>query len=170
MTFSGVGIMRSLNGGFFGPNFLQPFLQGLAGIEPGSPEFEQYLLVAQTLVDSTDGANWAQWVGTPVLANQVVNDDTVPNLVPPLAGSEPMNALLGLASFNSTQMNPDGIRGVSRFLPPALHSALLLPTHPQITAEMQRQMVSFIASRGTAVVVGDPTDRSGRESPVTSAA
>lgn len=160
INVTGGGIFRSLNGGYFGPNFLQPFLKSLAGLEPGTPDYEQYLLVAQTLVDSADAINWGAELSArvPVIHNQVMNDDTVPNQVPgaPLAGSEALNRVMGLASFSSTQMNPEGLRGVARFLQPADHGSWLRPTYPAVTAEMQGQMASFIASGGTAVVVGNP--------------
>lgn len=157
---SSVGYMRTLNGGEFGTGFIQPFLSAFVGIEPGTPRFESYLLAAQTMVDSIDGANWAAALnakGTPVIHNQVIGDLVVPNLVPgAIAGSEVLNLLLGLQSYNSTQMNPNGLRGVARFLPPAVHSSLLLPTAPQVTAEMQGQAVTFIGSGGQAVVVSNP--------------
>jgi hypothetical protein len=153
-------LIRSLNEGRFGEQIFRPFLSALAGLEPGTPEFEQYVLVAQTLVDSTDGGNWAAEIPAemPIIHNQVIDDDTVPNTVPgaPLAGSEPMNRLLGLASYSSTQMNPDGLRGVARFLQPAEHGSWLSPTYPAVRAEMQGQTASFLASDGTAVVVGNP--------------
>ena len=66
-----------------------------------------------------------------------------------------MNRLLGLTSYSSTQMNPDGLRGVARFLQPAEHGSWLRPTYPAVTAEMQGQMASFIGSLGTFVNVGN---------------
>jgi hypothetical protein len=158
---TGGGMMRSLNGGHFGPDFVQPFLSALAGIEVGTPEFEQYLLVAQTLLDSGDSINWATDVAAkiPFIHNEVLEDGTVPNVVPgaPLSGSEALNRVMGLTSYSTTQMNPDGLLGVSRFLQPADHESLFRPIFPAVTAEMQGQMASFIASAGTAVVVGDPS-------------
>ena len=45
---------------------------------------------------------------------------------------------------------------VRRFVPPAEHVSWLCPTpSPAATAEMQKQFASFIASRGTAIVVED---------------
>ena len=160
LNVTGGGIVRSLDGGFFGPNFLQPFLNTLAGLEPGTADYEQYLLVAQTLVDSADGINWGAETASkmPVIHNQVMDDNVVPNLVTgaPLAGSEALNRVMGLASYSTTQMNPDGLRGVARFVQPAEHGSLLRLTYPAVTAEMQGQMASFIASGGTAVVVNNP--------------
>jgi hypothetical protein len=157
---TGGGMMRSLNGGHFGPDFVQPFLSAAAGIEVGTPEFEQYLLVAQTVIDSGDSINWATDLTAkiPFIHNEVLEDGTVPNVVPdaPLAGSEALNRVMGLTSYSTTQMNPDGLLGVSRFLQPADHESLFLPVYPVVTAEMQGQMASFIGSGGTTVVVGNP--------------
>jgi len=161
INVTGGGIFRSLNAGYFGPNFLQPFLESLAGLEPGTAEYEQYLLAAQTVVDSADSINWGAEAAArmPVIHNQVMQDDTVPNVVPgaPLAGSEALNRVMGLAGYSTTQMNPDGLNGVARFIQPAEHGSWLRPElYPAVTAEMQGQMASFIASGGTAVVVGNP--------------
>ena len=127
----------------------------------GTPEFEQYLLVAQTVIDSGDSINWATDVAAkmPFIHNEVLGDDTVPNVVPfaPLAGSEALNRVMGLSSYSSTQMNPDGLLGIARFLQPADHQSLLNPIYPAVTAEMQGQMASFIGSAGTTVVVGNPS-------------
>jgi hypothetical protein len=157
---TGGGLVRSLNGGWFGPNFLQPFLSGLAGLEVGTVEYEQYLLAAQTVMDPGDSINWAAELVSkiPVIHNEVIDDDTVPNVVPgaPLAGSEALNRIMGLASYSSTQANPEGLMGVSRFLQPAIHSSLFRPEYPAVTAEMQGQMASFIGSGGTFVNVGNP--------------
>ena len=160
LNVTGAGLMRSLNEGRFGPNLLQPFLKALAGVVPGTPEFEQFLWFSQTVVDSADSGNWAAEVPAemPIIHNQVMQDDTVPNQVPgaPLAGSEALNRLLGLESYSTTQANPDGLRGVARFLQPAEHGSWLRPTYPAVTAEMQGQMASFIGSLGTFVNVGNP--------------
>ncbi|MFC1689222.1 hypothetical protein ACFL07_06115 [Pseudomonadota bacterium] len=161
LNVTGGGIFRSLNAGYFGPNFLQPFLESLAGLVPGTAEYEQYLLAAQTVVDSADSINWGAEAAArmPVIHNQVMQDDTVPNVVPgaPLAGSEALNRVMGLAGYSTTQMNPDGLNGVARFIQPAEHGSWLRPeSYPAVTAEMQGQMASFIASGGTAVVVGNP--------------
>ena len=157
---TGGGLMRSLNGGHFGPDFVQPFLSAFAGIEPGTPEFEQYLLVAQTILDSADSINWGAELAAkiPIIHNQILEDGTVPNVVPgaPLAGSEALNRVMGLASYSTTQMNPDGLSGIARFLQPADHESLFVPVYPAVTAEMQGQMATFIASGGTFVEVGNP--------------
>jgi len=155
------GVMRVLNGGHFGPDYVQPFLSAFAGIEVGTPEFESYLLVSETVLDSANAINWAKELTTkivPFLHNQVQEDGTVPNVVPfsPLAGSEALNRILGLPSYSTTQANPDGFSGVARFMQPADHESLFRPIYPEVTAEMQGQMVTFIGSKGTFVEVGNP--------------
>lgn len=160
LNASGGGMMRSLNGGYFGPNFVQPILSALAGIEVGTPEFEQYLLIAQSVIDSGDSINWGAELAAkmPVIHNQVLDDDTVPNVIPgaPLAGSEALNRIMGLVSYGATQANPEGLRGVARFLQPAIHSSIFRPTYPAVTMEMQGQMASFFAGGGKFVQVNNP--------------
>jgi hypothetical protein len=86
----------------------------------------------------------------------VIGDTTVPNMVDgaPLAGSEAVNRTMGLVPYSSTQANPDGLHGVARFNK-GVHSSLFVPTFPDVTAEMQGQMASFIASGGTFVQVSN---------------
>jgi len=156
---TGGGIMRTFNGGHFGPDFVQPFLSAFAGVEVGTPEFETFLLIAQTVLDSSDSINWAAELAPkmPVVHNQVQEDGTVPNVVPgaPLAGSEALNRVMGLSSYSTTQASPEGLSAVARFQQPADHESLFVPVYPEVTAEMQKQMVTFIASKGTFVEVGN---------------
>jgi hypothetical protein len=63
---------------------------------------------------------------------------------------------MGLTSYSATQANPEGLLGVARYLQPADHESLFLPVYPFVTAEMQGQMASFIASGGTFVQVNNP--------------
>ncbi|MBT8061323.1 MAG: hypothetical protein HKO64_02465, partial [Xanthomonadales bacterium] len=90
-------LIRTGYAGSFGAR-IEAGLAG-AGILPGTTEFEQFLTVAQTTVDSGDGVNWATEAATkmPVIHNMVLNDDTVPNFVPgaPLAGSIAINNAMG---------------------------------------------------------------------------
>jgi len=153
------GVMRVLNGGHFGPDYVQPFLSAFAGIEVGTPEFEAYLLASETVLDSANPINWATdlAVKMPFLHNQVQGDGTVPNVVPfaPLAGSEALNKVMGLAGYSTTQARPEGFSGVARFVQPADHESLFRPIYPEVTIEMQSQMVTYIASKGTFVEVGN---------------
>ena len=63
---------------------------------------------------------------------------------------------MGLQAYSSTQFDPGGLDLVGRFVPPASHGSILSPaTSPAATAEMQKQLASFIATLGTTVVVED---------------
>lgn len=151
--------LRTAEAGVFGIRIRAAL--AAAGIQPGTATFEQFMTVGQTVLDAADPANWAHELTgrIPLIHNMVVGDDTVPNTVAgaPLAGNEGLNRLLGLASYSTTQVNPAGLRGVARFTPPAVHSSLFLPAaSPAATIEMQGQMASFHASRGTFVNVGNP--------------
>ena len=160
LSVGGGGIARLLNASeYYGPQ-IQGALKAAAGIEPGMPEYEQYLLLWQTMVDSADAINWSAEAAlfNNIVAHEVIGDDTVPNFVPtaPLSGTEPMIRAMGLTAYSSTQMDPNGLDLVGRFVPPASHSSWLDPSSsPAATVEMQKQFASFIASRGTAVVVED---------------
>ena len=67
-----------------------------------------------------------------------------------------MIQVMGLTPYSSTQVNPAGLDLVGRLVPPAVHSSFLDPTaSPAATMEMQKQLASFLASRGTTVVVED---------------
>jgi hypothetical protein len=156
LSVPGGGIARLLtNSEFYGPIF-NGQLAG-AGLLPGTADYELFLTVWQTAVDSADPLNWAleAVASNRILANEVINDDTIPNFVltAPLSGTEPLLALMGLQPYSSTIANPEGLQVVGRFLPPAIHSGLVNPEQPAITAEMQGQMASFIASFGTLVNV-----------------
>ena len=160
MSAGGGGLSRLLNASpTFGPA-IQAGLKAAAGIEPGMPEYEQFLLIWQTVVDSADAINWSAEVSrfNNVVVHEVINDQLIPNFVPgaPLSGTEPMIAAMGLEAYSSTQQNPNGLKVAGRFVPPADHGSLLSPAaSPAATAEMQKQMASFLVSRGTAVVVED---------------
>jgi hypothetical protein len=158
MSVGGGGIARLLNGSeYYGPR-IQAALKSLAGIEPGTADYESYLQTWQTVIESGDAINWAGEAArfNNIVVHEVIGDTDVPNFVFPMSGTEPMIAAMGLEAYSSTQQNPDGLRVVGRFVPPAVHASLLDPSaSPAATAEMQKQMASFLASRGKAVVVED---------------
>jgi hypothetical protein len=131
------------------------------GIFPGDPLFELYLTVGQTVSDAGDPVNWVRRAAMdkPVLLHEVIGDTVLPNFVPgaPLSGTEPLIRVAPLESFSDTQMNPEGLRSAARFVPPATHGSLQSPVSSlEATIEMQGQMASFLASDGTAVIVGNP--------------
>jgi hypothetical protein len=109
-------------------------------------------------MDSADPANWISEVADfkNVLLHEVVGDTVLPNFVAtaPLSGTEPLIRAAGLAAYSSTRMDPAGIDAAGRFVPPATHGSLLSPaSSSSATVEMQKQMASFVASLGKAVVV-----------------
>ena len=141
-----------------------PIVNGVlaqAGIEPGTADYEQFMLVWQTTFDSADPMNWsaAAATNTPIMLHEVINDQNIPNYVPtaPLAGTEPLIRIMDLTSYSTSQQSPDGLRSAARFVPPAEHAQILSPTFgsPAAYFEMQKQMASFIASHGGAIVVTD---------------
>jgi pimeloyl-ACP methyl ester carboxylesterase len=151
------GIARGLEASqTFGPRIRA----GLAavGVLPGTPDYEQFFIVFQTVIDSGDPINWSLEASlyNNVVLHEVIGDTVNPNFVPtaPLSGTEPMIRAMGLTSYSSTQSNPDGLTLAGRFLPPASHGSFLSPeTAPDTTVEMQKQMASFLATKGTTVVV-----------------
>lgn len=145
------------------PTFGPRIRAGLAaaGIMPGNPLFELYLTVGQSVIDSGDPINWIARtsLSKPTLMHEVIGDTVLPNAVAgaPLSGTEALIRTGNLAAFSTTQVNVDGLRVAARFIPPAIHSSLLLPTGSlAATLEMQGQMASFMASGGTLVSVGNP--------------
>lgn len=155
------GVARGLEASqTFGPSIRA----GLAanGVMPGSAAFEQFFTVFQTVIDSMDPVNWARETAefNSIVLQEVIGDTVVPNFVAsaPLSGTEPMIRIMGLEAYSTTRSSPDGLSLVGRFVPPASHGSLLSPaTSPAATAEMQAQMASFVASKGTTVVVGNDT-------------
>jgi hypothetical protein len=160
MSVGAGGVARFLNASeSYGP-LIQGTLKALAGIEPGTPDYESYLQAWQTVVESADAINWSAELTrhNDVVVHEVIGDRTVPNFVPgaPLSGTEPMIQAMGLKPYSSTQTNPAGVDLVGRFVPPASHGSFLSPADsPAATAEMQKQLGSFLASGGTTVVVED---------------
>jgi hypothetical protein len=166
LSVPGGGIARLLDGSAtFGPIIRA----GLAanGVDFGTPLYDQFMVAAQTVVDSGDPLNFniATAAGKRLLMQEVVgnggdipSDQVIPNSVPdaPLSGTEPLIAAYGLAPITETTQNPDGIRGATRFLQ-GEHGSLLDPSDfPLATLEMQGEMASMTASGGAAVVVTHP--------------
>ncbi|MBT8058448.1 MAG: hypothetical protein KJO33_02565 [Gammaproteobacteria bacterium] len=143
---------------FFGPT-IRAGLEQL-GVLPGTATYELFFTAMQSVLDSADPINWAAEAARlrNVVVHEVIGDMVLPNFVPaaPLSGTEPMIATMGLPPYSSTRQNPAGIDAAGRFVPPASHGSLLSPaTSPAATLEMQKQMASFFASDGTAIVVED---------------
>lgn len=148
----------------FGPEIVAGL--GAQGVEAGSADFNQFLLAAQSVVDSADPVNYVSNITKPSLMIEVVGDgvdastqdQVVPNRVPtaPLAGTEPWIALQGLNDVTGSGAVTGG-KGVMRFTS-GDHSSILLP-EPDLTTTvtMQEAMASFVATEGAAVSVSDET-------------
>ncbi|MCO7225415.1 hypothetical protein [Pleionea sp. CnH1-48] len=164
----GGGIARLLDASdSFGPRIRAGL--AAAGIEAGSPEYDQFMFAAQTVIDSGDPINTTTVAlanNIPTLMLRTLNDAVVPNNVAtaPLSGTDPLAAYLGLQPVAAENPGPvAGGRLLSRFNSGS-HSTVLSPasdTDPvgflNVTTEMQAHIASFIASGGTAVVVNDPS-------------
>jgi hypothetical protein len=165
LSVPGGGVARMLEASsYFGP----AIRAGLAekGIEPGSSDYELFLLVWQTVIDSADPINWGAEATrhNNIVLHEVLDDFLVPNYVPtaPLSGTEPLIRAMGLKAYSSTQQSASGLDLVGRFPKPAHHWSFISPINPvfgtdatNVFMEMQRQFASFIASKGKAVVVTD---------------
>lgn len=160
LSVPGGGIANLLAGSeTFGPA-IRAGLQS-AGVEPYSPDYYQFLLAAQTVIDSADPINWGAVTAArnSVLLQQVAGDAVVPNAVEgaPLSGTEPLIRIMGLDAITQTTQDPMGIRGAVRLLQGS-HGSLLDPSaNPAVTAEMQGEAASMVASGGAMVVIGDPS-------------
>lgn len=98
------------------PSFSTPVLGGLAdaGVSQGSGDFENFFYVFQSIVDAGDPVSFAKSLGEStdnLLITEVTGDTTVPNeanvnplgsaFSAPLAGTEPLMALLDLGAGGS---------------------------------------------------------------------
>jgi hypothetical protein len=153
------GLARALEAS---PTFGPRLKAGLAavGLEPGTADYELFFTAFQTVIDAMDPINWIAEASdfNSILLHEVLGDTVFPNFVAtaPLSGTEPLIGAAGLTLYSSTQSDAAGVDAAGRFLPPATHGSLLDPSAaPASTAEMQKQMASFVASRGKAVVVED---------------
>jgi hypothetical protein len=167
LNVPGGGIARLLEGSpTFGPQ-IRAGLAALAGLQPGTPAYDQFFLITQTVIDSTDPINYGfasqnrKLLMQLVVGNgsNVLPDQVVPITVPgaPLSGGEPLARALGLTSVTASTQNANGIRGVVRFIA-GDHGSLLSPTASlPATLEMQGQAASFTASAGNAVQVANPS-------------
>ena len=165
LNVPGGGIARLLEGSpTFGPQ-IRAGLAAAAGLQQGTAAYDQYFLITQTVIDSTDPINYGFASQNKKLLMQLVvgngsnvlPDQVVPIIVAgaPLSGGEPLARALGLTSITASTQNANGIRGVVRFTA-GDHGSLLSPTASlPATLEMQGQAASFTASAGNAVQVAN---------------
>jgi hypothetical protein len=165
LNVPGGGIARLLEASpTFGPR-IRAGLAALAGLQPGTPSYDQFFLITQTVIDSADPINYGfaaqnkRILAQLVVGNggSVLPDQVVPIAVAgaPLSGGEPLVRALGLTTITASTQNANGIRGVVRFIA-GDHGSLLSPAASlPATLEMQGEAASFSASGGTAVQVAN---------------
>ncbi len=158
LSVGGGGIARLLDGSpAFGPRIRAGL--AAAGVDAGTPQYDQFMVVTQTVIDAGDPLNFAALssANNNILFHEVLGDQVVPNSVvgAPLSGSEPLIAAMGLPAISSTTANANGVDGVVRFTEGS-HGSILSPAASlAATVEMQSQMASMIATHGTTVIVTD---------------
>jgi Pla-1/cef family extracellular lipase len=146
------------------------FVQALSATNPTAlaalnASFSSFAFAAQTVTDAGDPNNYAAMLkasATPTYVIEVVGDQAsqlpdqvIPNRTPmPLAGTEPLAALLGASAVNNVAGTyPVTGTALSRFIAGG-HSSILSPAaSAAATTEMQSQSVSFFMSRGAGVLV-----------------
>jgi len=162
------------------PTFAPVVNAGLAenGLYPGTPEYSQFWLLAQTVIDSADPINYAPYVLNGAvsgrekftLMQEAIGDQVIPNAVTDMLARamgtsfpqvEPIvNPIYGMGS------SPAGVaNGLFQFNTPN-HSFLLSPDpeHPEFTYWGQLQTVNYLGSyllSGTPVII-DPTSSKGK--------
>jgi hypothetical protein len=131
---------------------------GASGVMVGTTNYERFLYAAQNAMDAGDPVNYMQTLaqlGVPVLVQQINNDLVIPNNAAsaPLAGTQAMASLL-----DTTQLGLGSIqlgRGYVKHTAGG-HASLLRPEGdaPQVTAELQTQVVTFVLNNGDVSVGG----------------
>lgn len=183
LAFGGAGYAKILDGSAtFSPSIVAGLVAASGGaidknaVGAARGAYESFIGVAQTAVDTADPVNHAAAAvnGRGMLFFEIAGNGTpgtsdlvVPNTVPdgndasstvpaPLAGTEPLLALMGLTQVNSTQAGSDLKLSVK--FTEGSHSSLLNPApaiNPSaaVTTEIQTQMASFLAADGNALPV-----------------
>lgn len=130
-----------------------------ANIEVGSADYNQFLIAAQTMIDSSDPINYAaklaQSNSTPLHMIEVIGDTVVPNNVlptAPLSGTDPLARLLNL-----NQVNMNSVTGGLVKFTEGSHGSLINPESSlAATQEMQSQMVGFADSGDGNLTINNP--------------
>ena len=127
--------------------------------------FNQFAFASQTVVDAGDSINYFGNLGdnTPVHMMTVVGNgadklpDTVipPTTALPLSGQEALASVMGAETVVSTVQGTEPLTAIVRFNSGAHASSLSPASDATVTTEMQRQVASFMASQGRALVVNN---------------
>jgi pimeloyl-ACP methyl ester carboxylesterase len=136
-----------------------------AGVNVGTSNYEKFMYAAQSAVDSGDPVNFAQLLPSlkiPVLLQQVKNDAVIPNSADsaPLTGTQAFARLIGATQLGlgQTQLGLNTTTGLVTSgivkMNAGDHGSLLRPSTaaPQITPEMQTQVVTFLLNAGGVAV------------------
>ncbi|MCY3732627.1 MAG: hypothetical protein OXF98_14925 [Rhodospirillaceae bacterium] len=122
-----------------------------AGLPFGTVGFDNFVRDLQTVLDSIDPVNYAAAAASahPIHMVGVLSDTAVPmTLINTVA------EYMGLSTITTTTTDAAGVRGIVRFNRGS-HGAILNPADPAVTLEMQTQAVTFAASGGTLVPIGN---------------
>ncbi len=135
------------------PTIGPPIIAGLAalGIIKGTPDYELFLVLAQTVLDSGDPINYGAAAASlhPIhLIEMVGGAGVLPDQVVPNSSTEPLARVMGLQSVGRSARSDQGLRAIVRFTE-GDHGSLISPVASVgATAEMQGQMISFLNSEG----------------------
>jgi pimeloyl-ACP methyl ester carboxylesterase len=122
------------------------------GLPPGTVGFDNFVRDLQTVIDPVDPINYAAAAAAdhPLHVIEILGDTAVPN-----APNDYIAQLWGLPSVSTTLATtpPATVRGIVRFRAGG-HSSLFNPAiNAAVTTEMQRQTVTYAASRGSAIQI-----------------
>jgi hypothetical protein len=122
------------------------------GLPQGTVGFDNFVRDLQTVIDPVDPINYAAAAAAthPLHVIEVLGDTAVPN-----APNDYIAQLWNLPSRSTTTAvaPPGTVSGIVRFRG-GVHSSLFNPTPaPAVTAEMQRQTVTYAASAGSAIQI-----------------
>jgi hypothetical protein len=129
---------------------------GASGVAVGTTNYERFLYTAQTAMDAGDPVNYMETLavlGVPVLVQQINGDSVIPNNAAgaPLTGTQAMASLLNATplGLGTTQLGRGYVKHTA-----GGHSSLLRPEGgaPQVTAELQSQVVTFVLNSGEVAV------------------
>ena len=141
------------------PAFSGPVLAGLSasGLEQGTPEFESFVVAAQTVIDAADPINFAERAAAanPIHMIEVIGDQVVPNTVEnaSLAGTEELARVMGLPAVSATTSGSALVRFIE-----GDHASILSPeVSLEAFTEMQGQTANFAVSGGTMIQINDAT-------------
>lgn len=125
-----------------------------AGAAPGTAAYDQFLVAAQTVIDSADPINSAQALATTgknIHLIEVIGDQTIPNAVAtaPLSGTTPLARQMGLTQVSGSTSGSALVRFTE-----GDHGSIINPAGSLAAfIEMQTQMASYAASLGSVLPI-----------------